>query len=90
VLAQQTQTQSTEPGNPIGLPVFTTGGEQLGEVIQVATYGGQPAVRAEIGKFLGMGATTVIIPDSMIQRKTDRLEVNMTASEVRETIAKQR
>jgi hypothetical protein len=89
LLAQQADTPTSDTDNLIGRAVYTSDGEQLGEVVQLTAYAGQPAVRAEIGKFLGLGTTTVIIPTSVVQRKAERLEVGMTAAEVRETIAKQ-
>jgi hypothetical protein len=91
VLAQQGLDESAEPRRPlIGMPVYTSDGRQLGEVIQVGRQNDQPALRAEIGSFLGLGSTTVIIPTNMFQQRGNRIELSMTAAEVRELIAKQR
>ena len=75
---------------PIGLPIYTSDGEHLGEVLQVISYGDKPALRAEIGSFLGLGTTTAVIPANMFDRKADRIELTMTAAEVRDTVAKQK
>ena len=94
--AQQTEPQRAEPQQaepargPIGLPIYTSDGEHLGEVIQVISYGDKPALRAEIGSFLGLGVTTAVIPANMFNRKADRIELTMTAAEVRDTVDKQK
>lgn len=91
VLAQQSETQATEPTtSAVGLPIYTSDGEHLGEVVQVISFGDKPALRAEIGSFLGLGTTTAVIPANMFQRKADRIELTMTAAEVRDTVAKQK
>jgi PRC-barrel domain len=91
VQAQQSETQAAEPTTTaIGLPIYTSDGEHLGEVVQIISYGDKPALRAEIGSFLGLGATTAVIPANMFERKPDRIELTMTAAEVRDTVAKQK
>jgi hypothetical protein len=47
-------------------------------------------VRAEIGGFLGIGSNAVVIPANMFEHKGDRIEVLMTADEVKDTISKQK
>jgi hypothetical protein len=47
-------------------------------------------LRAEMGTFLGMGSSSVLIPTDMFEHKTDRIEVAMTADEVRDTVTKQK
>lgn len=90
-LAQQTETQAAEPTtSAVGLPIYTSDGEHLGKVVQVISFGDKPALRAEIGSFLGLGTTTAVIPANMFQRKPDRIELTMTAAEVRDTVEKQR
>ena len=89
--AQQTEMQSEAPTtSAVGLPVYTSDGEHLGEVVQVISFADKPALRAEIGSFLGLGTTTAVIPSNMFQRKPDRIELTMTAAEVRDTVDKQR
>jgi hypothetical protein len=75
----------------IGLPVFSSDGQKLGEVTDVGEVsGGQQAIRAEMGEFLGVGSTPVVIPPDAFQKKDDRIEAAMTAAEVRDTLTRQR
>jgi PRC-barrel domain len=88
---QQSQPPAAQPeATLVGLPVYSSDGEKLGEVTHVGTAGGQQAVRAEMGTFLGMGTSPVIIPAEMFEHKADRLQVQMTAAEVRDSISKQK
>jgi hypothetical protein len=89
--AQPNQPPAAQPeATLVGLPVYSSDGEKLGEVTHVGTAGGQQAVRAEMGTFLGMGSSPVIIPAEMFEQKPDRLQVMMTAAEVRDSISKQK
>jgi hypothetical protein len=82
----------TQPGKAlVGLPVFSSDGQKLGEVIEVGEVaGGQKAVRAEMGDFLGIGSTAVLIAADMFQTKDDRIELAMTAAEVKDSISRQK
>jgi hypothetical protein len=73
----------------VGLAVYSSDGEKLGQVTHVGTAGGQPAVRAELGGFLDVAPSAVVIPVTMFEQKPDRIEVAMTAAEVKETLSKQ-
>jgi len=85
------QTQTEKGKELIGLPVFSSDGQKLGKVTEVGVVpGGQQAIRAEIGEFLGTGTTPVVIVPGIFQKKTDRIEVAMTAAEVRDSVSKQR
>lgn len=53
-------------------------------------FGGQRMLRAEIGAFLGIGQSPVLIPVEMFAHKVDRIEVAMTADEVRDTVGRQK
>jgi hypothetical protein len=71
----------------IGFPVYSSDGEQMGQVVQVAMADGKlRAVRAELGEFLGLGTATVVIDADVVEQKADRLEVGMTAEEVRKAV----
>jgi uncharacterized protein YrrD len=73
----------------IGTPVYSSDGEQLGQVVEVAMADGKlRAVRAELGQFLGLGTATAMISGEIVEQKTDRLEVAMTADEVRKVLTK--
>lgn len=98
-VAQQSQPPPAEPPAPqaetdkalIGLPVFSSDGQKLGEVVEVGMVtGGQQAIRTEMGAFLGLGSTPVVIGPDLFQKKADRVELSMTAAEVKDTITKQR
>jgi hypothetical protein len=88
--AAQTQPPAVQTEHPlVGLAVYSSDGAKLGQVTQVGTAGGQPAVRAELGGFLGVAPSAVVIPATMFAQKPDRIEVAMTAAEVKETLSKQ-
>ena len=74
----------------VGQAVYSSDGQKVGEIAEVGMAGGTPAVRVEMGEFLGIGASSVIINAKALERKADRLEVAMTANEIKETISKQR
>jgi hypothetical protein len=98
-VAQQSQPPPAQPPAPqaeadkamIGLPVFSSDGQKLGEVVEVGMVtGGQQAIRTEMGEFLGLGSTPVVVGSDLFQKKADRVELSMTAAEVKDTISKQR
>lgn len=89
--AQQSQPPATQADLVlVGLPIFSSDGEKLGQVTQVGTAAGQRAVQARIGGFLNVETSTVVIPDHVFQQKPDRIELSMTAAEVGETLSKQK
>jgi hypothetical protein len=73
----------------VGLPVYSSDGQKLGDVTQAVTAGSQPVVRANFGDILGSGPIAVIIPAALFVQKDDRIEVKMTAAEVKDRLAKQ-
>jgi hypothetical protein len=73
----------------LGLAVYSSDGQKMGQVTHVAMSAPRQAVRAEIGGFLGLGQRSVIIPADMFVQKADRIEVSMTAEEVRDTLTQQ-
>lgn len=89
--AQQNE-QSTPQADLVlvGLPIYSSDGEKLGQVTQVGTAAGQRAVQAQIGGFLGVETSTVVIAANAFQQKPDRIELSMTAAEVGETLSKQK
>src|SRR5215813_2654515 len=74
----------------VGLPLYSSDGKKLGQVTEVVTAAGQRAVRAEMGTFLDLGPTPILIPEEMVERKPDRVEIIMTASEVKTFATRQR
>src|SRR5262245_40666556 len=84
--AQQSPPPAPQPAATlVGLPVFSSDGQKLGEVTSAATVAGKTAVRVEMGAFLGLGPSQVLVDHGVYQRKGDRLELNMSAIEVKET-----
>jgi ribosomal 30S subunit maturation factor RimM len=73
----------------VGLPVYSSDGEKLGEVTNVGLVGGEQTLGADKGAFLGLGSKQVLIPADMFKHKVDRIEISMSAAEVKETIAAQ-
>ena len=74
----------------VGLPLYSSDGKKLGQVTEVVAAAGQRAVRAEMGTFLGLGPTPILIPEEMVERKPDRVEIIMTAAEVKTFATRQR
>jgi len=90
-LAQQADPPAAAQAQPplVGLAVYSSDGEKLGQVTQVGSAAGQPAVRAELGGFLDVAPSAVVIPANMFEQKPDRIEISMTAAEVKDTLTKQ-
>jgi ribosomal 30S subunit maturation factor RimM len=90
VLAQQQAPDTLAEIQMVGLPVYSSDGEKLGEVTDIGSMQGRQIVHADMGAFLGLGIREVLIPAGMFEQKIDRIEVPMSAAEVRETLAKQK
>jgi hypothetical protein len=60
----------------------------LGEVTHAGMAGDQPVIRA-VGNFLGIEPVAVIIPAALLVQKADRIEVSMSAAEVKDRLAEQ-
>jgi hypothetical protein len=91
--------QSPSPDQPaaqnvdaslVGLSVYSSDGQKVGQVSEVGLSGGEPAVRADMGEFLGLNPGSVIIGGKAFERKADRIEIAMTAQEIKDTITKQK
>jgi hypothetical protein len=83
--ARQSLPPTTQPGTAlVGLPVYSSDGRKLGEVTGASGIGNTPALRAEMGTFLGLGPSIVLIDTEVFQKKADRIELTMTAAEVKE------
>jgi len=88
VAAQQAPPDTAQQGaSVVGLPIYSSDGEKLGEVTQVGTHEGQQAVVAQLEPSLGTAAR-VLIPAEMMTQQGDRLELPMTVEEVKKTISK--
>lgn len=92
---QTTQPTETQPGTRadaalVGLPVYSSDGQRLGQIAEVGSSSGQPAVRAEMEESLGIGTRSVIIVADLFQQRHDRIELSMTAAEVKDTLSRQK
>jgi hypothetical protein len=74
----------------VGLSIFSSDGQKLGQVSEVGVSGGELAVRADLDDLMGKDSGSVIIRAKALARKADRIEIAMTAEQVRDTISKQR
>jgi len=95
VAAQQTPPAENQPGVQadaalVGLPIYSSDGQRLGQIAEVGSLRGQPAVRAEMEESLGIGPRSVIIVADAFQQKNDRIELSMTVAEVKDTLSKQK
>ena len=89
-MAQVPQPPAAEKeSNVVGLAVYSSDGQKLGAVTQVGTAGGQQVVQA-VFEDDGDGASTVVIPQTVFAQKPDRIELMMTAAEVKDTLSKQK
>jgi len=71
----------------IGLPVFSSDGQQIGKVIELGRDNRQPVLIAEIERPLGIGPNTVAIPIDMFVQRPDRIELTIGADKVRDRLA---
>ena len=85
--AQHKQPDTAQPETSvIGLPIYDSEGSKIGQAMQVGMHEGQQAISAQLEPSL-MGAK-VIIPATMMTQQGDRLELAMTAEQVRQQISK--
>jgi PRC-barrel domain len=70
------------------LAIFTSDGVEIGAVTDTGTdEDGHTVLLAEIGQPLGFGLETVAIPLDLITLKDNRIDLSLTASEVRDILA---
>jgi len=87
-------TQQGAPPKPslVGLPIYSSDGMKMGEVIgvKVGLDGRPQMIHAEIGSLLGLGASNVLItPDELESSRTDGLQLRMPAEQVRAVLQEQ-
>ena len=71
-----------------GLPIFTSDGVQFGAVAETGTDDdGRLVLLAEVEQPLGIGTQTVAIPVELIVLHTDRIDLLLTVTEVRERLS---
>jgi len=94
-MAQEKSLQAWEPppaeaeSKLVGLPVYSSDNEKVGQVSQVWMRSGKQVVFAEMSGFLGIGpSATVEVPPAMYRQRADRVELTMPASQVRKILPK--
>jgi len=72
----------------IGLPVFSSDGRRIGRILAIGIDDDNRAVLvAEIERPLGLGSDAVAIPADMFVRKSNRIDLTITAAEVGDIIS---
>ena len=72
----------------VGLPVFTSDGQLAGRISKLGRDGhGQGVLIAELDRPLGIGPQIVAIPIDMFVQRPDRIELTITAEQVRDRLA---
>jgi hypothetical protein len=70
-------------GSLVGLSIFSSDGKRIGKILATGVDEDNHAVLiAEIERPLGIGADAVAIPFDMFVRKSNRVELTITAAEV--------
>ena len=84
---QAAQAQGGEQGlgHLRGMPVFSSDGRNLGQIIKVerGPDGKIQSVQIEAGRMLGLGEKTVTIPGNKIEQLADRIRVTMSSEQIR-------
>ena len=70
----------------IGFPIFSSDGKKLGRIVQVGVADDGPVLLAEIERPLGLGSIIVAVPTTMIERRTNRIKLTITALQVRDKL----
>ena len=72
----------------IGLPIVTSDGQRIGEVIEVGIDDGEAVVIGEIERPLGIGADAIAIPVEMFVTRGNHIKLTITAVEMRSRLAR--
>jgi sporulation protein YlmC with PRC-barrel domain len=69
-----------------GLPVFSSDGKNLGQVVQVekSADGKIQSIQIQVGRLLGLGEKTITIDGARIEQLGDRIRAMMSADQVRQ------
>jgi PRC-barrel domain len=74
---------------PVGLPVLSSDGKQLGKVLaEGIDEDDQPVLVVEIERPLGLGSHSAAIPTYMFVQKSNRILLTITAEEVANRLAR--
>ena len=74
-----------EPASLRGMPVFSSDGKNLGQVVQVerGPDGKIQSVQIQVGRLLGIGEKTIAIDGSKLEQLQDRIRLMMNSDQVR-------
>lgn len=91
-IQQESPEQQPRLADFTGKPVFSSDGIKLGQVtnVQFAPDGSLQMIQAELGGWLGLGATQVLISPDEFEQRSDRLELKMAADQVWSAISGQK
>jgi len=70
----------------VGKPLVSSDGETLGRVQGIVAETGVVVLLAEIDRQMGLGAQIVTIDSAFVARVGDRVELNVTAGDIRERL----
>lgn len=87
-LGQEQPPLSSVDQSVVGLPIVSSDGEHVGQVTEVGLDDGQAIIIGEIERPLGIGADPVAIPLDMFANKGDRVELSITAAQIRDRLAR--
>lgn len=87
--ASTQQNKAPTSSELVGLTVYSSDGHNVGEVTSASTATGKTSLRVEMGSFLGMGPSQVLVDPGVFQPKDGRIELKITAAEVKERISRQ-
>ena len=72
----------------VGLPVYSSDGENIGTVSDLASNDGRLVAIVEMPAFLGFGARSVMIDAASFVQKVDRIELALTGRAVRASLSR--
>jgi len=85
-LAARAQAQAGQQAQGLrGMPVFSSDGKNLGQVVQVerGPDGKIQSVQIQVGRLLGIGEKTITIDGSKLEQLQDRIRLMMSSDQVR-------
>jgi hypothetical protein len=80
---------TSEEGQRIGIPIFTSDGAEIGVVTATGTdEDGHFVLLTELGTALGLNAQTVAIPMELLVVRSDRVDLLLSIEEIRQRLAR--
>ena len=88
VVAQEQLAGSRPHTALVGLPILSSDGEKIGQITGVEGESDQVVLVGEIDRQMGMGSDEVAISAGVYVDRGDHIELTVTATDVRNAIAK--